>query len=239
MRLLILLIIPIFLMAEDNRMSETVTFGGLINCMAVSDSGEIIAATDRGLYSLTRRTMLSVRPANAVDILGDLIFTISMEPKLQTRNMTGTVLAERALGILPCDSSRECLYPGLVTSYFLCNMGVSLNSGIWRLLESPDIDGPYSLPQEITGRRLRGLAFDGSHFWIANETEQIIYKLKMNPGMRRLETVNVLPRSLPNSSAIQGLAWHDNKLYIAFQVDEETEIHIYEGEATSRRNERE
>ena len=237
MRLLILLLLPIILIAEENRMSQTQTFGGLINCMAVSGSGEIIVATDQGLYSLTRKTMLSVQPVNAIDISGDTIFTISMEPKLQTRNMQGTILSERSLGNLPPDSSRECLYPALNGHFFISNTGVSPYSGIWRLA-SPEIDGPFPLPQEVTGRRLRGLGWNDNHFWIATQLEQVIYKLEMNAGMRRLETVNVLPRSLPNSSAILGLTWHDENLYVAFQVGEETVIHIYKAEADPRRNER-
>ncbi len=234
---LLLIIATCKLLAEDNRMPQTRTFGGLINCMAVSDSGEIIVATDQGLYSLTRKTMLSVQPVNAIDISGDTIFTISMEPKLQTRDMQGTISSERSLGNMEPDSSRECIYPGLNGHFFLANMGDYPLSGIWRLA-GQNIDGPFSLPQEITGRRLRGLGWNDNHFWIANQLEQIIYKLNMNPGMRRLETVNVLPRSLPTSSAILGLTWHDGNLYVAFQVGEETVIHIYEAEAEPRRNER-
>lgn len=250
MKLLILLIIPVLLIAEDNRMSQVQTFNGLINCMAVSNSGEVFVASDRGLYSLARG-ILSHNPVNAVDFSGDTIFAITMAPILVAMDMRGNILegSGRALyqtsilphGNMPPDSDEwHCIYPGLTGHFFLCNAGVYPHSGIWRLAEPPNVDGPYTLPQEIHGRRLRGLGWADNHFWIANanEGEQIIYKLRMNPGMRRLETVNILHRSLPNSSRIQGLAWHDGKLYVAFQVRDETVIHIYEGEATPRRNER-
>ena len=228
-------------------MPQVQTFSGSINCMAISNNGEIIVAHDHGIYNLTRRSAIAFQPVNAVDISEGDIFTISLEPKLQYRDSVGTVLSEHSLyqnsilphGNMPPDSDNwHCIYPALNGHFFLCNTGVSPYSGIWRLAEPPNVDGPYKLPQEIHGRRLRGLGWADNHFWIANFSDQIIYKLYLNSGTRRLELANTLHRSLPNSSAILGLAWHGGNLYVAFQVGENTEIHIYESEAEPRKNER-
>lgn len=217
-------------------MSEMQVFNGLINCMTVTKDGEIIVAHDFGITSLSRG-MLSINPVDAITCSDTNLFTISLTAKFQKRDMQGGILQEFELN-MPEDSSRECLYSGLAGQFFLCNMGVHPNTGIWQVTNPDSTYTKYRFPVSIRGRRVRGLAWHDNHFWLANQLEQKIYKLAVNTESHSLLIKNVLQRSLPTSSGILGIAWHGSKLYVAFQVGEETEIHIYEGEATPRRHEK-
>ena len=234
--MLLLLLIPTQLIAEDNRVSQVQRFDGLANCIAVTNTDEIIVASDDGLYSLTRGRM-TTQPIDAVASVGTTLFTISADAKFQRRDSAGAVLDEFQLDLLP-DQSEECIYPGLTEHFFLYNIGIYVGSGLWKIVVPGESYEFFQLPQDVYGRRLRGLAYHDGCFWVAKKTRQKIYKLRIVEGARQLETVAVLPRSLPHSSAILGLTWSQDKLYVAFQVDETTEIHIYETKTEPSKRER-